>query len=321
MHLKYIYFCVLCLATTLTTSAQTQSNKGINKQDQVLIGGILQTIDIKASDINNPILLFLHGGPGTSLMPVSESFTQLLQQHFVVVQWDQRQTGNTLKANASPQPLTVELLQSDATEMVAHLLKTYNKPKLYLISHSWGSVLGFDMATKHPEQLYAYICISGIIDQDKNTRLTMDLLTKWAKETSNKKAQQELALVKIPYESADDLFYAQKWLFIHNGVDFAKEADFKPTYYRWLAVWFPMWLKSVQGSRFEQIQEFQCPIYFFEGNGDQQQSHYIVEDYYNWIKAPKKDFFWFTKSGHTIFNSEPDKIQSVLINDILPKTF
>lgn len=303
-----------------TANAQPQDIEAIHKQEQVLIGGILQTIDIKGSDINNPILLFLHGGPGTSLIPVSESFTQNLQKHFLVVQWDQRQTGSTLIANVSPEPLTTALLQSDAHEMVSYLLKNFNKPKLYLASHSWGSILGFDIASKNPEQLYAYICISGLIDQDKNARLTIDMLNNWAKENANAEAQEELSHVKVPYKTPDDLFYAQKWLFIHNGVEFAKEDNFKPTYYRWLDVWFPTWLASVQNNRFNQQQEFHCPIYFFEGNGDQQQSHYIVEDYYNWIKAPKKDFFWFTNSGHTIFNTEPDKIQSTLIERILPET-
>lgn len=320
MPLKSICCCFLCFII-FTANAQSQKNAHVNQQAQVLIGGILQTIDIKADDINDPILLFLHGGPGTSLMPVSESFTQDLQKHFVVVQWDQRQTGSTLKTNASPEPLTTALLQADANEMVTYLLKHFNKPKLYLVSHSWGSILGFDIASKQPESLHAYICISGLIDQDKNARLTIDMLNDWAKENAMSEAQQELARVKVPYETPDDLFYAQKWLFIHNGVEFAKEADFKPTYYRWLDVWFPMWKQSVQKSRYSYQQEFQCPIYFFEGNGDQQQSHYIVEDYYNWIKAPKKDFFWFTQSGHTIFNTEPDKIQSILIDQILPETY
>lgn len=319
MQIKSL-FLILQSFLMFTAGAQTQKGKNIDKQEQVLIGGIVQTIEIKGTDFNNPILLFLHGGPGTSLIPVSESFTQDLQKHFVVVQWDQRQTGSTLKTNASPVPLSTALLQADANEMVTYLLKHFNKPKLYLVSHSWGSILGFDIASKQPESLYAYICISGLIDQNKNAQLTMDMLNKWATENTIAEAQIELARVKVPYQTPDDLFYAQKWLFIHNGVEFAKEDDFKPTYYRWLDVWFPTWLASVQNNRFNQQQEFQCPIYFFEGNGDQQQSHYIVEDYYNWIKAPKKDFFWFTKSGHTIFNTEPDKIQSLLIEPILPQT-
>lgn len=298
-----------------------QAKLQIDERLIVPIGSIRQVITIKSAGKDKPILLFLHGGPGSSLMPVSETFTDQLQKKFTVIQWDQRQTGETATLNDSLVRLTPELMKSDALEMVQYLLKRLNQPKLYIVSHSWGSVLGFDLAEHHPELLYAYICISGIIDQQKNAALTSNMLNKWAKNTKNKEALNELKKVNIPYKVADDLFYSQKWLFIHNGVEFAKKEDFMPTYHKWLATWFPMWLSSVQGSKFKQLFEVKCPIYFLEGNGDKQASHQIVADYYHFIKAQKKGFFWFTKSGHTIFNTEPEKIQSVIIKDILPETY
>lgn len=179
----------------------------------------------------------------------------------------------------------------------------------------------FDFAAKHPELLYAYIPVSGIVDQRKSEKLTMELLNKWARTTKNDTAVKELALVKLPFEKEDDLFYSQKWLFIHNGVDFAKEPGFKAKYHEWLAVWFPMWKKSVTNNLFKTLPELKCPVYFIEGIGDKQASHYIVEDYYKFIKAPKKQLFWFEKSGHTVFNSEPEKLQQVIIEEILPATF
>jgi len=314
---KYFF---LSLFLVFSGFMEVQAKLHIDEHLIVPIGGINQVITIKSTGRDKPILLFLHGGPGSSLIPVSASFTDKLQTEFTVIQWDQRQTGETAALNNSPVPLTPELMKSDASEMVQYILNRLNQPKLFLVSHSWGSVLGFDLAEHHPELLYAYICISGIIDQEKNAALTVDMLHKWAKSTKNKEASNELKKVNIPFKVADDLFYSQKWLFIHNGVEFAQKEDFKPTYYRWLDTWFPMWLASVQGSKFKQLTEVKCPIYFLEGNGDKQASHQIVEDYYHFIKAPKKDFFWFTKSGHTIFNTEPEKIQSVIIKDILPET-
>lgn len=319
---KALLVLTICLITFICNgqTAQKVENYKIDTSIIVNIGGIKQFVNIKSTNRNNPILLFLHGGPGTSLIPVADKFTDKLKDNFVVVQWDQRQTGQTLNLNPSPEKLTAELLQKDTYQLIQYLLKEFNQKKLYLCSHSWGSVLGFNIADKHPELLYAYIPISPIIDQNKSSQLTMDLLNKWAQENNNTIAIKELKSVKLPFETEDDLFYSQKWLFIHNGVDFAQKPEFKTNYYKWLAVWFPMWKQSVQNNLFKTLPAINCPIYFFEGNGDKQASHYIVEDYFKFLKAPQKKMFWFEKSGHTVYNSEPEKIQQIMIENVLPET-
>jgi pimeloyl-ACP methyl ester carboxylesterase len=99
--------------------------------DQIItIGGIRQYIRIKGKDDSKPILLFLHGGPGGSLLSKSDQMTGKLQQHFVVVQWDQRETGETLKLNKSPQPLTLSLFYNDSHDLIDTLLKKFQKPWL-----------------------------------------------------------------------------------------------------------------------------------------------------------------------------------------------
>ncbi|MBB5634505.1 pimeloyl-ACP methyl ester carboxylesterase [Pedobacter cryoconitis] len=291
----------------------------IDTTEIISIGGIKQLISIKGENKENPILLFLHGGPGSSLMEPADKFTDRLQKEFVVVQWDQRETGGTLKLNPSPKKLTVKLMQDDTYEVVKLLLKKFNHKKLYLASHSWGSVLAFNIADKYPELLSAYIAISPIIDQLKSAKLTEKTLKEWALKNKNEQALKELALVKIPFQQEEDLFYSQKWLFIRNGVEFAKKDDFKSKYYAWMSVWFPVWKESIGGNLFKDLPSVKCPVYFIEGNADGLAAHAIVEDYYKFLKAPKKDFFWFSNSGHTIFNTEPEKLQEVIITEILRK--
>lgn len=322
--MKKLFFLFLFFSLAIAVKSQVLDTKNIIKIDTtevVKIDGIKQFIKLQGIDDTKPLLLFLHGGPGTSLIPVADTFTDKLKDNFVVIQWDQREAGETLKLNHSPEKLSLGLLQKDTDELIKYLLKKYNRKKLFLVSHSFGSMLGFNFSEKHPELLYAFIPISAIVDQRKSEKLTMDMLNKWAKETNNDIAIKELASVKIPFEKEDDLFYSQKWLFIHNGVDFAKEDGFKKKYHDWLAIWFPMWKKSVTKNLFKTLPVLNCPVYFIEGNGDQQKSHYLVEDYYKFVKAPKKGLFWFEKSGHTVFNSEPEKLQQVIIEKILPETF
>ncbi len=108
------------------------SQKPIDTAQTLSIGGIRQYIRIKGRDDSKPILLFLHGGPGSSLMGSNDKITGRLQQHFVVVQWDQRETGETKKLNASPTPLTLDMFYSDTHDLIDSLLKQFDRPKRYL---------------------------------------------------------------------------------------------------------------------------------------------------------------------------------------------
>jgi pimeloyl-ACP methyl ester carboxylesterase len=293
----------------------------IDTTEIVEINGIKHFITIKGADSHNPVILFFHGGPGRSLMPYAEGFTKRLEEKFVVVQWDQRETGETLKLNSSPEKVTVDLLKSDALGMVKYLLKEFKHKKLYLVSHSWGSVMGFDIAYKHPELLYAYIPISPVVDAQKGAVLTVDYLKKWAEEVKNDTAINELAKVKAPFETEDDVFYTQKWLFIHNEVDGVKGEGFRHIYYKWLDSWFSVLQENAGTNLFTSAPKLECPVYFFEGTGDNQTFYTIARDYFTVLKAKKKQLVWFEKSGHTIFNSEPEKMEQVLLEQVLPETF
>ncbi len=94
----------------------------INIQESIKIGGIQQWIQIKGARSENPILLFLHGGPGNSAISYARKFTAELQKNFVVVQWDQRECGKTLKLNPPNQPLSLGVVESDVLEMINYLL-------------------------------------------------------------------------------------------------------------------------------------------------------------------------------------------------------
>lgn len=228
--MKKISFLLILLLMSFVCQSQKVENSNVLKIDTteiVQIGGIKQFISIKGNNKENPILLFLHGGPGTSLVESSEKFTEKLKNEFVVINWDQRETGETLKLNSANENLTPELFKNDTYELIKYVLGKFKHEKLYLVSHSWGSVLGFDIAEKHSELLYAYISISPIVDQNKASKLTMEMLNNWAIKTKNNNAITELSLVKIPFENQNDLFYSQKWLFIHNGVEFAKKRGFQ----------------------------------------------------------------------------------------------
>src|SRR5512135_3484804 len=61
---------------------------GTQEAGFVRVGGIDQWVQIRGDDRANPVLLFLHGGPGNSLTPAS-SLLRGWEKTFTVVMWDQ----------------------------------------------------------------------------------------------------------------------------------------------------------------------------------------------------------------------------------------
>ncbi|MEP7377377.1 MAG: alpha/beta hydrolase [Chitinophagaceae bacterium] len=289
----------------------------IETTEVINIGGIKQYIRIKGKDASKPLLLFLHGGPGSSLMNKTDLITGKLQQHFVVVQWDQRETGETLRLNKSAQPLTLSLFYDDTHDLIDSLLKKFGRPKLYLAGYSWGSGLGFHIADKYPGLLYAYIAISPVINQWESEKMALEML----KAKVNNKGRKELAQVKIPFENAEQLYFHRKWLFSFNGQKLIGLTFRKSVVQAWGVTWFNTWSEACAINLFESLRTIRCPVYFFAGEEDYQTNHAITEEYFHIVSAPKKDLFLFAGSGHGLPETDPVLFQDIIIDKILPETF
>ena len=298
-------------------SNQSICQTPIDKTEIIIIGGIKQYIRIKGKDSSKPLLLFLHGGPGSSVLSKADQMTGKLQQQFVVVHWDQRETGETLRLNKSSQPLTLRLFYDDAHDLIDSLLKRFQQSKLYLAGYSWGSGLGFYIADKYPELLYAYIAISPVINQWESEKIALEIM----RERMGKKAQKELATVKIPFENAEQLYYHRKWLLSFSGQKLVNLTFPKSFVMAWGLTWFNVWSESCDVNLFKSLPAIHCPVYFFAGDKDYQTNHSITQEYFNKISAPKKDLFLFAGSGHTLPETDPALFQDIIIDKILPETF
>ena len=240
-----------------------------------------------------------------------------LQQHFVVVHWDQRETGETLRLNKTPQPLTLQLFYNDTHDLVDSLLRTFSKPRLYLIGYSWGSGLGFYIADKYPELLYAYIPVSPVIASHSSDSISLAML----KETMGKKARQELEVVKIPFQNAEQLYYHRKWLLKQEGQQFVSLSLRKSFVESWAVTWFDVWSRSNDINLFQSLPVIKCPVYFIAGAKDYNTNSSITSEYYSKITAPKKDLFLFKEAGHGLPETHSDGFQDIIIKLILPQTY
>ena len=298
-----------------------RAQRSIDTAYAIKIGGIEQWISIRGKDISQPLLLWLHGGPGSSAMQSAAKYTGQLQEHFLVVQWDQRATGKTNSLNKSDRPLTPGLFQNDTHDLIDSLLLQFRKKKLYLAAHSWGTALGFYIAGKYPELLYAYIAISPMVNQLESEQITLTLLKEDAMKKGNKKAMKQLSTVRIPFENGEQLYYDRKWLYAHNGQKFLAIAFRKSMVVAWASTWLEVFNEASKENLFKEIPEINCPVYFFTGRMDFQTHYAVTQEYYNKLIAPKKQLYWFEKSGHMIPETESELMQDIIINKIYPETF
>lgn len=310
-------FYVICLVTILLNSHSSAQTK-IDTTEAIPAGGIKQVVKIEGKDRSKPLFLFITGGPGSEgIYDENKFYLDELKKYFVVVAWDQRNCGKTLNLNPSPVKLTVKLYENDTHQLVTALLKQFHQKKLFIMGWSWGTVLGFYMADKHPEQVYAYMAVSPAVNQWESERISLNELKQKAMQQKNKRAIAELAKVKIPFENGLQNYYDRKWLSLLNGEAIGDTTEFKK-YFTENSEMTALFKEANYIDLTVSMPKVNCPVYFFVGRNDHQTNYLLSEKYYKQLAAPKKNLFWFYKSGHLVPVTEPVLMQQVVIKQILP---
>ncbi len=164
-----------------------RSSEGINSLEPVRIGGINQWIQARGQNVNNPILLFIHGGPGLAFIPMAGAFQGEWENHFTVVEWDQRGAGKTYASNDTElqrSTMNVPQMEHDALDVVNYLRNRFHREKIFVLGHSWGSMLGVWLAHEHPELVYAYVGVGQIVNVKQNETVAHQDALQWHATTT-----------------------------------------------------------------------------------------------------------------------------------------
>jgi pimeloyl-ACP methyl ester carboxylesterase len=305
----------------------------VNELRQVELGGRRQWISIRGSNARNPVLLFLHGGPGSANLAKLRIQCPDLEEHFVVVTWDQRGAGKTFTLRLSEEHLTIGQLLSD-THQLAHYLRNRFSGKIYLLGFSWGTVLGLRTALDHPEDIQAYIAVGQIVDAAAGEWISLEYARKTARERGNQKAADELRAIDPLYRGPSaqaELAKERSWLLKFGGV--YRHADsyghevrmlFQAPEYSLLdSTWWPVGSSLSLGTLWPEVMEVHfkesapavdVPAYFLAGRYDYNTPAELVWEYYQALVAPKgKQFVWFEDSAHDIFFDQPQELVKELV--------
>jgi proline iminopeptidase len=325
------------------TIAETQAIApgGIDELKAVDIGGIKQWISVRGNNPANPILLFIHGGPGSPMMPESWVFQRPWEDFFTVVQWDQRGSGKTFSASGRKpdQSMTLDQMQADAEQLIDMLRQTYGKKKIFLMGHSFGSVLGMRVAQHRPDALYAYIGVGQVVNALRNEAVGYQETLAQAEAVGNQAAIGELKAL-APYPSADGsppplpkISVERKWDVALGGMRYGRTSDpetsirsLSPAYSDYdvesaelgEASSTSILLSQLVSVNFDNISAFKCPVFFFAGAADRTTPTILVETLYRHIQAPVKKFFKIDRASHDVVFDAPGEVLVDLVRDIRP---
>jgi len=149
-----------------------------------------------------------------------------------------------------------------------------------------------------------------MINQQESEKITLAALKQKAAQAKNDGALRELSQVKIPFENGEQLYFHRKWVLDYMG---SKAKITKAQVQEWALMWLPLFNEASKGNLFESAPALRCPVYFFVGRKDVQTNSGITEKYYNILDAPKKQLYWFERSGHSLPTTEPELLQEIII--------
>lgn len=296
----------------------------IEEHKKIEINGVKQHVSIIAQKDNLPLLLYLHGGPGDAALPLVMKYNKELTENFTLVIWEQRGAGKSYYKFIKP--VTIGDYLDDLHQLVKLLLERFNQEKLYIIGHSWGSVLGLSYINLHPEYVHKYIGCGQVVNMRKSCQAAYDFALLHAEG----KALDRLKNIDCSYRSDNwlkDLLFVTGQVVKHKGSLYGRNNYndlIKPflfsSYYTisdiirrqkgsLQSIKF-LWQELME-TDFERYVEYDVPIVFIEGRYDSHVSSDIAKEYYESINSDK-EFYWFDKSCHFPQWSEKERFNSIL---------
>jgi pimeloyl-ACP methyl ester carboxylesterase len=307
---------------------------------KVRIGGSDQWVLARSEDIDNPIVLFLHGGPGTSQLTSNRRDTRELERFFTVVNWDQRGAGKSYGAIRDAGRMNIDQFVEDARELTLYLLKRFHKERLVLVGHSWGTVVGALTVSKYPGLYDSYVGIGQIANMAEGEAASYQWALDQARRRNARRAIKALVRIGPPPYMGDwqkatiterryvarfggEVHASRYGAFplVLRGLLFSREytlAD-RCNFFRGIfASMRLLWPQLLDVDLFERVPEIRVPVFFVEGRYDHECPSEIAERYFHSVRATSKELIWFDRSAHMPNAEERDLFSRIMVDKVLP---
>ena len=315
----------------------------ISEKIYVSINGVKQGMLIEGKNKNNPVILFLHGGPGMPEYFLAEKYRTGLEDNFTVCYWEQRGSGLSYSKNIFSNSETTEQLITDTLTVTNYLRNRFGQQKIYLMGHSWGTYLGIQVAARAPQLYKAYIGIGQVSQQCKSEIQAYQFMLGQYKAIGNESMVKKLEAYPVTesdtalnayMESSlrDDAMHKLGIGTMHDmksvitGIFLPVMQCRAYTLGEKINIWRgKAFLNSSTDLRNQmystdltvKVPMLDIPTYFLSGTYDYTVSHTLAESYFKKIQAPIKGFYLFKNSAHSPMFEEPEKYIRIMREDVL----
>jgi pimeloyl-ACP methyl ester carboxylesterase len=311
----------------------------ISERVTVEIGGIPQGMFIQSVDPANPVLLFLHGGPGMVEFFMEQNYPTGLERHFTMVWWEQRGAGMSFSSDIPPETMTMAQMISDTVEVADYLRTRFGQDRIVLLGHSWGAYLGIQVAAAAPDRFLAYVGMAQLVHQIRSEVMARNYMIAAYGARGDDAMVRRLEAAPVSMEEGT----SPEWMRLRDiamhrlGVGHTRDIDSVVT-----GIFLPMWRVRaytvaekiniwrgklwsrpffwddlIRDDLSARLTEFALPVYFFVGRHDQTANPDLSRAYFDAIKAPVKGFYLFEDSAHSPLFEEPGRATEILLHDVL----
>lgn len=314
----------------------------VDMRRKLELNGCKQWIYAAGVDEDNPVILWLDGGPGGSELSWVRTYLGPLHKSFTIVCWDQRGTAGSFHANTAS--LTVEQYVLDVIALSEMLAREFGQEKIYLVGHSWGSVIGLLAAQRRPDLFYAYIAAAQHVNSIENDGIGWQMILDGARREGDLKTVGRMEkLGPPPYTKqlkdgsvvpdGDSYYQVLKRLY-HYSPAAPSDGSFSST---------KMFLASEHslGSRINlargllrgvklvypqlafldmeaEVKSLDCPLFLINARYDMSCVASISERWFLKVEAPLKQMVWLENSGHNGVFTEAEAFIAFLNREVRP---
>jgi pimeloyl-ACP methyl ester carboxylesterase len=305
------------------------------------LGGVPQVVSVRGRDRTNPALVFVHGGPGTPLMPTAWMWQRPVEEFFTVVHYDQRGAGRSFRLSDPDvvrSAMHPDQYADDAVQLVEWLRDELGVDRVILAGHSWGTVVATRAVLQRPDLFFAYLGVGQIVDFRAGEEASFAWVRQEAKRRGDEGAARELEDI-VPYPGDDGLdlqkvLIEREWVQRYGGFaagradcDYFMAGDITSPDYSERdrasteagnALHTEVVLPQLVDVDFTDVTHFPVPMIQFAGRHDQMTPAGPVVDWMDRLTAPLKVLEWFEDSAHMLMYEESGHFLTALLTHVRP---
>jgi pimeloyl-ACP methyl ester carboxylesterase len=282
---------------------------GVVGKNWVDINGVKQGMVVCGENERNPVLLWVHGGPGMPDYLLTKQYPTNLEDLFTVVWWDQRGTALSYDAKIPPETMSIEQIISDTFAVTDYLRQRFNQDKIYLLGHSWGSLIAIQAASRSPERYHAYLGMAQMVYQLRSEKIAYDFMLAEYRRRGESKMVRDLEAAPVSMAAGTPEAYLKLRYKAMHGLGVGTTHDMKSvitglflpswkfpgyTLREKVNLWrgrafsrsFGLWDQVIRIDLRKTVPKLELPVYFLEGKYDYTCATELARDYFRKLDAP-----------------------------------